>query len=576
MASNHCKIATGIATSLLLAMFCGHVSAAEEAPAADGWAKFFKEKVSFGGFVENTTGLSISHGSHFFNTSNRLDMQRFTFQPEFNIEFSDKFKTFISWRFVAEPRYNAETKSREASVQPPGTGRALPSDFWSEYKAVPWEAVADIFPTDGLQIRLGRQFISWGETDGARLLDVINPQDLTIAPPAAVNLFDLDETRVPQWGLRMLYTIRPISNTTFEFFANPGFEPKKQRVDEFMPTNDIGDGKADGDLRYGRWSSHPEDRVPVARLLANPLGPVPVVVPTFTRDYPDAGNNWKIGTRLTHNFGELSAGIGYIWGYNPQAGDMVFKTKGIGCLAPASGPNCFFDPPGPPPPTPLPTTVRASLVNDQTNIFAAHINYPIGEPLGIPIKSALRGELAFYPSKPYNISEFPAKNCVTGQVLTGALAARAGPSCKHSDNLVEKNTFRYALGFDRSTYIPFLQDDPWRAFRMTFQVFQSIIMNHEDGIRSFGHASKIRKISTLLTFRVGTGYLGDTILPDIFIGYDPAGYYSVNPGITYQPPWNEKIKISLTSAIYGGHNKYGGLGFFSEKDSVFLKLRYQF
>jgi hypothetical protein len=110
---------------------------------------------------------------------------------------------------------------------------------------------------------------------------------------------------------------------------------------------------------------------------------------------------------------------------------------------------------------------------------------------------------------------------------------------------------------------------------MSFQVFQSIILNHEDGIRSFGHASKIRKVTTLLTFRVGTGYLGDTILPDVFFGYDPAGYYSVNPGITYQPPWNENIKISLTSAIYGGHNKYSGLGLFSEKDSIFLKLRYQ-
>ncbi|MGH7811642.1 MAG: DUF1302 family protein, partial [Candidatus Binatia bacterium] len=325
MALNHCKFASGIATSLLLAMFFGHALAAEETPVTDGWTRFLKEKVTFGGFVENTTGLSISKGSRFFNTSNRLDMQRFTFQPEFNVDFSDKFKMFLSWRFVAEPRYNAETKSREASVQPAGTGRALPSDMWSEYKPVPWEAVADISPIEALKLRIGRQFISWGETDGQRLLDVINPQDLTIAPPAAVNLFDLDETRVPQWGLRMLYTIRPVSNTIFEFFANPGFEPKKQRVDEFMPTNDIGDGKADGDLRYGRWSSHPEDRVSVARMFTNPIGPVPVVVPTFTRDYPDAGDNWKIGTRLTHSFGELNAGIGYIWGYNPQAGDMVFK-----------------------------------------------------------------------------------------------------------------------------------------------------------------------------------------------------------------------------------------------------------
>ena len=572
MAPNQRRFASGFAVSLMMVTLCGYAWGAEEPAITSEWTKFLKEKVSFGGYVENTTGLAISHGSRFFNTSNRLDMQRFTFQPEFNVDASEKFKFFISWRFVAEPRYSSETKSREATVQPAGTGRALPSDFYSEYKPVPWEAVADIFPTDRLQLRFGRQFISWGETDGARLLDVINPQDLTFSPIAAPNLFNLDETRVPQWGMRMLYTIRPVSNTILEFFANPGFEPKKQRADEFAPTNDIGDGTADGDMRYGRWSAHPEDRVSVARLFANPLGPVPVVVPTFKRDFPDAGDNWKIGTRLTHNFGALNVGLGYIWGYNPQAGDMVFKTTGVGCLPPATGPACRIGPAGPF----LPTNVRASLVNDRTSIFAAHMNYPIGEPMGIPIKTAVRGEFAFYPNKPYNISEFPARNCVTGQVFAGALAARAGPSCSHSDNLVEKNTIRYALGFDRSTFIPFLQDDPWRAYRMSFQIFQSIILDHEDGIRAFGHASKINRVTTLLTFRVGTGYLGDTILPDIFIGYDPRGYYSVNPAITYQPPWNENVKISLISAIYGGHNKYSSLGFFSEKDSVFLQLRYQF
>ena len=558
MESTQRKLVSLAIAVLVTAFFGGR--AAGQSVLSDDWEKFFKEKVSFGGFAENTTGLSISHGSRFFNTSNRFIMNRFTLQPEFNLDFSESFKLFLSWRFVAEPRYSAETKSREAAVQPPGSGRALPSDFYSEYKGVPWEAVADIRPTEGLHVRLGRQFISWGETDGQRLLDVIDPQNLTFSPPAAVNLFNLDETRIPQWGVRMLYTVRPVSNTILEFFANPGFDKKKDRVDDFAPTNDISDGTADGDLRYGRWSPHPESRMPVARLFANPIGPAPVVVPSFRRDYPDAGDNWKIGGRITHSFGALNAGLGYIWGYNPQSNDMVFKMKGapISCGPPACAPGG--------------TLVQADLVNDRTNIFAAHFNYPIDEPLNIPIKSAMRGELAFYPDKPYNIGEFPGRSCTTG-VLTGL---RAGPSCKHPDNVVEKHTIRYALGFDRSTFIPFLQDDAWRPFRMSLQIFQSIILNHEDGIRTFGHATKIQRVSTLFTFRIGTGYLGDTILPDVFFGYDPAGYYVVNPAITYQPPWSEKIQLTLTSAIYGGHNKFGGLGFFSEKDSVFLKLRYQF
>jgi hypothetical protein len=133
------------------------------------------------------------------------------------------------------------------------------------------------------------------------------------------------------------------------------------------------------------------------------------------------------------------------------------------------------------------------------------------------------------------------------------------------------------LGFDRTTLIPLLHpDDPWRAFNLSFQIFQSTIFKHEDGIRPFSSAERIKRISTILTFRAATGYLGDTILPDIFLAYDPERYYAVNPAITYAPPGNEKIRLSLIGAIYGGQNKFKSFGFFAEKDSVFLKIRYQY
>jgi hypothetical protein len=531
------------------------------------WEKFFKEKVSFGGFVENTTGLSVSHGDRHFNTSNRLDMQRFTIQPEFNVEFTDWAKFFISWRFVKEIRYSAEAKSREKSVSyfPPAPVKPLPNTFYDEYKGKPWEAVLDLSPTDLLKIRLGRQFISWGETDGIRLLDVINPQDLTFSPPAAPNLFNLDETRIPSWGLRTLYTIRPVSNTILEFFALPGsFDEAKQRVDEIVGSNDTTDRK----VRYGRWSAHPETRLVLGggnafgNLFANPINPTGcvgagcLVIPSTARELPDAGDSWKIGTRITNSIGKLNFGLGYIWGFNPQSTDMVFKLVGRQCSAAAIACQLGL----------APTVAKLRLVNDRTNIFAGHFNYPVGEILDLPVNTTVRGELAFFPDKPYNISKFP-----------GAFGLRASADPKHPNGVVEKNTLRYALGFDRTTLIPFLHpDDPWRAFSLSFQIFQSVIFDHEDGIHPFSTAEKIKKVSTTLTFRIGTGYAGDTILPDVFVGYDPDGYWTANPAISYVPPGNEKIKLSLVGAFYGGRNKFKSFGFFDEKDSVFLKMRYQF
>lgn len=505
------------------------------------WEKFFKERVSFGGFIENTTGLAIGGGDRHFHTTNRFDMNRFTILPEFNVRFHEKVKLFISWRFVKEPRYNAEARSRRKTVAPKPV-EPLDNTFYDEDSPKPWEMVWNLAPTDELQIRLGRQFISWGETDGLRILDVINPQDLTFSPPAAPNLFDLDETRIPSWGVRMLYTVRPVSNTILEFIALPGFDDDKQRVDEVVGSNDTGDGR----VRFGRWSAHPETRMPFGRMFTNGLAGRPTIIPATSRQLPDGGDSWKIGARITHNIGALNFGLGYIWGFNPQGSDMVFKLKGVS--------------PGPP----GTTIANLRLINDRTSIFAGQFNYAVQEIGGIPLNTAVRGEAAFYPSQPYNVSSFPGNQF------------RAGPHPKYGDGIVEKNTLRYSLGFDKTTFIPFLQDDPWRNFRLSFQIFQRIIFAHEDGIRPFSTAEKTNKVTTALTFRVATGYFGDTILPDVFLGYDPDGYWIANPAVTYAPSWNERIKISLIAAIYGGHNKFKSFGFFDEKDSVFLKMRYQF
>ncbi|MFQ5851988.1 MAG: DUF1302 family protein, partial [Candidatus Binatia bacterium] len=244
------KLPLQIAGFALAFLMAGQVMAASML--GKGFEKFFKERVRFGGFAENITGLSVGREHFQFSTSNRFVMNRLTFQPETNINFHRRVKLFISWRFVVEPRYAMETKTRRRSVSPAGSGGSLPVDFYNETKGVPWEAVLDLSPSNNLQIRLGRQFISWGETDGLRILDVINPRDNTMFAPAAPNVFTLDETRIPQWGIRVFYTVRPVSNTIFEFFANPGIEPKKKRVDDISPGNDITDGKHDGDQRFGR------------------------------------------------------------------------------------------------------------------------------------------------------------------------------------------------------------------------------------------------------------------------------------------------------------------------------------
>src|SRR6185295_18816874 len=66
--------------------------------------------------------------------------------------------------------------------------------------------------------RIGRQSISWGESDTIILLDVINNFDLTYGAPGLLQ--DLEESRIPFWAMRN--TIKLIDNWHWlsSFFAD--------------------------------------------------------------------------------------------------------------------------------------------------------------------------------------------------------------------------------------------------------------------------------------------------------------------------------------------------------------------
>lgn len=89
-------------------------------------------------------------------------------------------------------------------------------------QADPWEIYMNL-QRGPFFMRIGRQNLSWGETDGLRLLDLINPVD---------NFFgltfdeDLDEKRIPLWMIRGNYQLidiwGPFSSVGVEGFFVPG------------------------------------------------------------------------------------------------------------------------------------------------------------------------------------------------------------------------------------------------------------------------------------------------------------------------------------------------------------------
>ncbi len=75
-----------------------------------------------------------------------------------------------------------------------------------------------------LFLRIGRQAISWGESDTIALLDANNPFNQTLGIPGVFQ--DVDEARIPLWTLRGTYKLfeawGPISSAFAEAYLVPG------------------------------------------------------------------------------------------------------------------------------------------------------------------------------------------------------------------------------------------------------------------------------------------------------------------------------------------------------------------
>src|SRR3990172_2946864 len=66
-----------------------------------------------------------------------------------------------------------------------------------------WNAYIDVGRSN-MKFRIGRQDLSWGETDGFRLLDMIEPMDNRFGFPLVE---DLDDRRIPLWMVRPTWSI---------------------------------------------------------------------------------------------------------------------------------------------------------------------------------------------------------------------------------------------------------------------------------------------------------------------------------------------------------------------------------
>jgi hypothetical protein len=140
-------------------------------------------------------------------------------------KFNDNWSLTLQPRFFLDLTKSADNQFRQYESLPanfPGNGWMLRGGG-NDFKAELAQVYVD-YRGGNFWVRAGKQQIAWGEAIGARVLDMVNPLDLS-----QFFLFDrafeeFDRIRVPQWFIRADYTMPNewIDDLTTELIVNPG------------------------------------------------------------------------------------------------------------------------------------------------------------------------------------------------------------------------------------------------------------------------------------------------------------------------------------------------------------------
>lgn len=142
---------------------------------------------------------------------NKSDEKLSVLKPQLFVEseykLNNAFRVKVSGKTHADLAYNIEARDNH-------NGFAQDDE---EHSIELRDAYVDGQITDTLSIRIGRQIVAWGDSDYARIIDVINPRDLT-----SPGLIDLEDARLPVAAARITLDSEPFVFEVVTVHEHPG------------------------------------------------------------------------------------------------------------------------------------------------------------------------------------------------------------------------------------------------------------------------------------------------------------------------------------------------------------------
>jgi hypothetical protein len=403
----------------------------------------------------------------------------------------------------------------------------------------------------GLFIRFGRQLLVWGETDGFRLLDNINPLDNSFGG----FLISLDERRVPLDMLRLQYytgNLGPLTDSFIEMYG---------AIDDKV-------GFSPGIPQGSPWAL-PNLGAPTATLL------------TFIETPSRTFNDIRGGGRFVWNMFDATFSLAHYYTYVDTPAVQFFVEPKFPLV---TFPNGFS--------AQAFQTAPLVQISGATTTFALPSLYAV-----------VRSELAYFKGEPRfrqsqldpfvyhyyddNLMRIPA----TPPQLREARVT-GGRSVGDSIN--------YVLGFDKNQWIRMLNSN--QTFFFSTQLFYKHLKGavkrqpipgrpveqgevlpvperywEPPGVRGLGKVEPqyVRQATDqfLQTFFVGTSYRSGTINPGFTFFYDWSGAVLYQPSISFS---RDPFRFVIDCSIIDAHELKGnsGVSLYRDRDNVQFRFEY--
>ena len=239
--------------NMIMLFFCAGLimGMASWAPAIDDL--FGIQDLRFNGYFKNATAMRLHNDLDMMKIDNILDL-RLTYEPK-----SLPLKFHIDLRPEYDGAYDMQHKGvgSETGLEPkdrgigigrkklgydgtfPGSLKGNLRENWSDSYMARTFLLRELwvdFRIGGLDLKLGKQQVAWGKTDGYKLLDILNPTDYR-----EFILMDSEDSRIPIWMANIKYYFTPKHNVQFIWMPNyePNFQALPGSIWALNPVNSV-------------------------------------------------------------------------------------------------------------------------------------------------------------------------------------------------------------------------------------------------------------------------------------------------------------------------------------------------